>query len=339
MSDIAITIQEIQEIDPHPNADRLEIAKILGTQVVVPKDTHRPGEKVAYFPPDMLLPPDVSARLGVQQYLKHALWEGEKTQCRVAACRLRGVPSYGFVVNIDGWDVTQLYGAKKYEPPEIPGDSIPEHPLFHRYTSIQHYWRYPEAIPEGTPVRITEKIHGTNSRIGLIDGEWVAGSHRIQLKQHDARGRVCRYWKPLEDDQLRDLIRMLSAGGEPVVVFGEIFGPGIQDMDYGGLGYRIFDISIGGEYLDWAELVDECQEIPTVPLFYEGPFSPDLVEEYTHGPTTVTTTGQIRCKFKGREGIVITPLQEQWSDVLQGRMILKSVSADYLDRKGATDNG
>lgn len=57
------------------------------------------------------------------------------------------------------------------------------------------------------------------------------------------------------------------------------------------------------------------------------------VEELTYGPTTV---GSPRCSFKGREGVVITPLTEQWMN--GGRMILKSVSADYLDRKGAEDN-
>ena len=47
----------------------------------------------------------------------------------------------------------------------------------------------------------------------------------------------------------------------------------------------------------------------------------------------------IKSKFKGREGIVITPVVEAYSEVLRGRMILKSKSADYLDRKNAQDNG
>jgi hypothetical protein len=38
------------------------------------------------------------------------------------------------------------------------------------------------------------------------------------------------------------------------------------------------------------------------------------------------------------EGIVVTPVKERFSDVLAGRCILKSVSADYLDRKDAQDN-
>jgi hypothetical protein len=40
---------------------------------------------------------------------------------------------------------------------------------------------------------------------------------------------------------------------------------------------------------------------------------------------------EIKCKFKGREGIVITPLEEQFSDSIGGRLILKAVSSDYYE--------
>jgi hypothetical protein len=81
---------------------------------------------------------------------------------------------------------------------------------------------------------------------------------------------------------------------------------------------------------------DACDKhaVPTVPLLYTGPFSLEGVERLTYGPTTFPN---IKCSFKGREGVVVTPLQEQYSKQLRGRMIVKSVSADYRDRKNATD--
>ena len=75
-----------------------------------------------------------------------------------------------------------------------------------------------------------------------------------------------------------------------------------------------------------------------VPLIYVGPFRADLVQEWTNGPSIVPTAADIRSKFKGREGCVITPLTEVYSRAL-GRLILKSVSADYRARKGAKDEG
>jgi hypothetical protein len=64
-----------------------------------------------------------------------------------------------------------------------------------------------------------------------------------------------------------------------------------------------------------------------------------MVESLTCGETTLVDLSAVKCKFRGREGIVITPVVEAYSEDLRGRMILKSKSADFLDRKNALDNG
>lgn len=340
MSTINVTIEQVASIEPHLNADKLEVAKILGTQTIVPKGQYKAGDRVVFFPPDILIPQDMSQTLGIQKYLKQSEIDGIKCQCRVAACRLRGVPSFGFIISMPyllrayptGSDVSTMWGCLKYEPPQsaldkrrFNGDVATPHPAFHRYTEIEHYWKYPDVIKPGTPVRITEKLHGCNSRVGLIDGQFMCGSNKTNRKKFDNMDRLSLYWEPLEN--LKALLDSLTGN---IIVFGEIYGPGIQDLDYGGPGYRIFDISINGRYLNYKELPTG---IETVPLLYKGPFEPELVEEFTHGPTEI---GKPRCKFKGREGCVITPLVEQW-DISIGRVILKSVSADYLNRKHAKD--
>lgn len=343
MSNLAITVEEVVAIEPHPHATRLEIVKILGTQCVEPIGEYQVGDKVIYFPPDILLPPDVSEDLGVTKYLKHARWDTEKVQCRIAACRLRSVPSYGFIVHLQvdwsvGTDVTSIYEGRKYEPPLPPGDQVIPHEDFPCYTDIQNFWRYSGAFSEGTPVKVTEKLHGTNSRVGVIwDGEWqfMAGSHSVCWEPPS------RYWGPLESKNVLGLINQLCDEKYPVIIYGEIFGSGIQDMDYGltSPGYRVFDIKVNGRFLSHHEMSDACDlcQVEMVPLLYEGPYYKGLVDEYTNGDS-VAATGTIRSKFKGREGVVITPLTEEWSEQLLGRLILKSLSADYLDRKGAQDN-
>ena len=44
-------------------------------------------------------------------------------------------------------------------------------------------------------------------------------------------------------------------------------------------------------------------------------------------------------KFKGREGMVIRPVKERHSEKLPqfGRVVLKSISVDYYERKGGTE--
>lgn len=126
-----------------------------------------------------------------------------------------------------------------------------------------------------------------------------------------------------------------------MVVFGEIFGDGVQDLTYGhGNGkrsFRVFDILVGGEYADYwdmRDLLDDVQAetgiaLEAVPLLYRGPFSYELVDKYTRGQTTLPG-GHVR------EGIVIRPVLERYEDKL-GRVILKSISEDYLLRDNGTE--
>lgn len=706
MSDTPVEVAYVHAVEPHPNADRLEIAKVLGTQFVAQKGNLKVGDLVVYFPPDMLIPEKVAEKLGVADYLKHSVYPGdiEKTRCRIGAIRLRGTASFGFGLPLDdetiakelggrkceiGDDATALFQAVKYQPPEQfqHGDTIRQPEVFHTYTNIQHYYRNTNAMPEGTLVRVTEKLHGcvtsqtrirmsdggskyirnikvgdmvvghvngspvpskvlkvwkngpteswlriefprnrggrgssfgsitctpghhflqadgfykeardlnegdlisflrsdwhlslvqeqillgkilgngtlhrssanyhvefghacseltdwtcrglqdlvadsdhvcesgygslihcarthtshfistkfqdfiidgrktvpswvaseltplavafwymddgslghhagqedranfavcsftdnecqilidglaklgvkatyyvadnysrlrlnaddaerlflliapyippqlqyklperyrghagwlpgssasyktafiqqpissiqtvekkqqrwdletdthnylasnvvthnSNSRVGAVRDngfEFMCGTHHRRVKRDDSMGRQSLYWEPLTDDMAK-MIEFIAVNGQHnVIVFGEIYGAGIQKMDYACLkkrGYRVFDISIDGEYQDWADVKAYCDlyHIPTVPLLYSGPFHADMLDDLTSGPTTMAAPEAIRCGFKGREGVVITPLEESYSPILGGRMILKSVSPDY----------
>ncbi len=343
MSTLKIETVMIESVDPHPNADRLDVITIGGYKICDRKGKYAAGDIVAYFPPDILIPSDIATQLGVAQYLKAAIYPGEskKSNCRVGAIRLRGVPSFGFILKVNepvGKDLTERFHGAKFEPPEpmgnITGLRAKDDIRFHTYTNIENWRKYKNAMPNGLPVRITEKIHGTNSRVGLIAGEYMCGSHKTALKPEDNTGRPSMYWMPLTSD-MKSMLSCISEGRYNVIVFGEIFGSKIQFMDYGITGcggYRVFDISVGGEYLPWEQVVYYCNRfcIPLVPLVYKGAYSPDIVEQLVDGPTMVAPLDQIRCDFKGREGVVITPLKETYSLELNGRLILKAVSVDYL---------
>ena len=345
MSVTKITIERINEVEAHPHADRLDVVQVLGFKVVCGRGQFKVGDAAIFFPPDMLISAAAAEDLGVTKYLKSATYLGDlhKTNCRVSACRLRGIPSHGFIsgpVEHDGpfgTDLTKVYGGYKYEPPVRSGggDALRENAIFHQYTSIENIQRYSDAIPPGTLVRITEKIHGTNARIGKCreEAEWeyMAGSHKVRRKQGTGL-----YWQPFP--LVKDLLDDLCGAEHDVIVFGEIFGQGVQDMDYGvdGKAFRVFDISIDGKYLDWEDVKEACDacNVPTVPLLYVGGYNRTIVEKLTYGPTTFSN---VKGAFKDREGCVITPLKEQYSPHLNGRMILKSVSADYRNRKNPTD--
>ena len=90
MSNFAVTIEKIEEIAPHENADRLELGRVAGMtfQFVVQKDTYKPGDEVIYFPLDSLIPEPLQEDLGVAGYLSKG---------RVRTVELRGMISPGLV--------------------------------------------------------------------------------------------------------------------------------------------------------------------------------------------------------------------------------------------------
>jgi len=359
MSDLIVEVSEISSVEPHPNADRLELATIKGWQTVVPRYTYKTGDIVVYVPVNACMPVELSDALGVTQYLS--------SRGRVKATRLRGEVSYGLIFRIDslpaemkglvrdrwvGDDVAEVLGITKYEPPQQnweKGVSIgckEAHPLFHKYTNINNIKSFPDIL-DSELVVITEKIHGTNSRLGLIrddDGTmtFVAGSHNTQ----HIRERGGLYWDPMTSDLEKVLETLMSrvggSGAASVIIYGEIYGPGIQDLTYGVTApqWRAFDIAVNGAYLDFEQQQEflaqggmvKPGQLPAVPLLCDQPmpFTKERIADLTGGKTALDGGGL-------REGIVIKPVVERTHRKC-GRVILKSISDEYMLRKDGTES-
>lgn len=221
-----------------------------------------------------------------------------------------------------------------------PGQSYKQAFIWQPITSImsinksQQRWDLETETHNYLPSSIV--THNSNSRVGIIDGQYMCGSHTCAKKEtFDGEPTRSIYWKPLTDN-MKDMLRCIAANGQNVIAFGEIYGSKVQFMDYGVFGsdgYALFDISVNGQYLNWDEVVYYATRfcVPLVPLLYKGPFNHELVNHLVDGQTTIGDLVQMRSKFKGREGLVITPLIETHSDILGGRLILKAISVDYLE--------
>jgi RNA ligase (TIGR02306 family) len=330
VSSLIVPIATIDAVKPHPNADRLEIATIKGWQVVVGRGTYQPGDTVVYVPPDAVVPVEWSDKWDVTKYLSKG---------RVRCAKLRGEPSFGFTVSLDhlphftpseigvGDNVADLFGITKYEPPFKPSteDAAPDHPLFVKYTEIENLRHFPDVLQDGEEVVATEKIHGGNVRVGVIDGEMMAGSHRLRRKRPDDLSSSL-YWFPLTQPGVESLLSTLGADHKQVVLYGEVYGR-VQSLHYGienGVAFRAFDLLVDGKYLDWDAFVALCtlHGVPTVPVVYRGPFSLDQIKADSEGQTLVGGTHY-------REGVVVHPVVERHDERI-GRTILKYVSDTYL---------
>jgi RNA ligase (TIGR02306 family) len=328
MSSLIVPVTTIEALKPHPNADRLELAQVLGWQLVVPRGQYQVGQKLVYFPIDTILPLELSEKIGVTKYL---------SKQRIRCAKLRGEPSFGLVIPPDedwplGENVAEFYGARKYEPPVrvTAGDAEKDHPLFVAYTEIENMRNFPALFESGESVILSEKVHGTQCRVGWIEGELMAGSKQVRRKRPEEdrfAGNI--YWFPLSLEPVRTLLETLGRDHRQVILFGEVYGSKIQSFHYGlhgRVGFRVFDLLLDGHYLDWPDFLEICAQhgVETVPVLATLPFDLNEIKRFSEGKTQL-----MQQDAHIREGVVVRPLRER-RDPRLGRVILKYVSDTYL---------
>lgn len=264
-------VVRITSVNPHPNADRLEIARFelkgVGEttyEVVVGKSDFKPGDLAAYFSVDCILPtshPDFA-------FLTKRLDGAGKSHFRLRAARIRKHFSQGLLVpnnfNLNfGDDCSVPYGVTYHEPvvkgtPFTPGFKkvvIQPAPIY----GVDSLKKAPRLFNDGEAVFITEKIHGTNFRFGWVrrkvfgipfGWKFFVGSHRT------VRGTDGKSWYGSDlyaqaADHFK--LRELTKGHKGMVFYGELYGytfdgsPIQPGFPYGrtpttGPGLAIFDI-------------------------------------------------------------------------------------------------
>ena len=354
------------QLEPHPDADLLSIATVKGWQCVVRTEDFKGVKLGVYIPIDSVCPDTPEFEfLGKKKRIKTVKLRGILSQGLLIPAK------EGW---IEGQDIKEEMGIVKWEPPPPPAQFTGKQrsqkdqpPGFDKYTHIQNIKNYPNAfgpqrlgnywwkyfpknwkrvartlkdkvkflVKGPQVVVITEKSHGTNSRFGLIQDQFLVGSHNCSLDTTDMSNIYCQMAVKLDIEQkLRDYINESGQETLNIVIYGEIFGPGIQDLTYDVLEptMRLFDIVVNGHYLDWEEFIVCANKLglEIVDVLYKGTFSMPKVQICTSG-MSVTGNG-----MHIREGCVVKPVKEQFHPKL-GRLILKSINPDYLLRKGGTE--
>ena len=361
MATFDVLVRKLDRIEPHPNADRLDLAVVGDYRCVVGKGQFRAGDLVAYLPEASILPTRLIEDLGLVGKLA-----GPQAN-RVHPVRLRGALSQGVVISArEGWvlcqSVMKELGVSKFIP-EIPAEMLGSAYALEEHErlsfDIENIKAYPGLFHAGESVVFTEKLHGVFMAIGAVPPGLARPGcgHRDGLSFVSSKGLLAdrMAFKLGEENAANPYVaaadrlglhavvqKMASNWGTSVWILGEMFGMGIQDLAYGQLAgkpsFRIFAIVLGLEHGDPVYLDDVKLEalithfhLERVPVLYRGQFSAEAVAMYTSGRETVS--GQ---RKHMREGIVITPCTERSTSEI-GRLVLKSVSEEYLLRKGGTE--
>jgi RNA ligase (TIGR02306 family) len=195
---------------------------------------------------------------------------------------------------LEGTDLMELMKIFKYEPPAVQIQLSSGRKLkYYQNQNFGIYYKFPNIknvkgmFNENDFVEITRKIHGTNARYGIVkksklsiwdkvkrffgneyvEYEYVYGSHNVE-KGSDSQGFYSTdVWKTIADkynirEKLWEFFKMYKEYyniKEGIVIYGEIYGAGIQkNYDYGlkDIEYAGFDVTINGEYYDTPKSFD-----------------------------------------------------------------------------------
>lgn len=373
MFDVLVT--RINDILPHPNADAIEFAVIGGYHsIVAKKDNFRKDDLVVYIPEQSVVPEYILKRMNLWDYDKNRGKLAGSMGNRVRATRLRGELSQGLTMKIiphptdgfafvesdtdkvafeEGKDVADFLGIQKYEEPipvALVGEVFSFDVGFIPHFDVENIKKFPNILELGEEVVFDEKIHGTCSGLTLlpkgISHPEAFGVNRnilIYSKGLGAKG-ICLKNNEANANNLyvrsfRNVVAKLEhmEVETPLHVFGETFGPGVQDLHYtDSVTFRVFAIGKGLRADVYWYNVDEREDFvhnviheQLVPVLYRGPFTWEKVAEFTNGKTTMG-------KDHIREGIVIQPAKTRMFMQIN-RVLLKSISEDYLLRKNGSE--
>lgn len=237
------TIEKINVLREHPNADKLEIVEVLGYQCVVPKGLHKEGDIIVYIQPDVVLPNDQE---WAEEYIKYS-------PKRVKAVKLRGIFSEGVVaslskfdihnmksffgisftgVNYDdyiGREISEEIGVTKYEPPLPPNESaVGGLPYQMAKTDEERFENLGDKLPYGEVVDITLKIDGQSATYGynVEDDKFFVTGRRFEIDAEEEN----RY--SIHAPKVKEAIISYCKKYNISLAFrGESYGNGIQGSE------------------------------------------------------------------------------------------------------------
>lgn len=267
------TVRTIDDIQPIPGADRIEVAKLGGWQSIVTKNKYKVGEKVVYAEIDSAIP--LNETIDSDGSLAK---RGSKTLDGVEyhilkTVKLRGTISQGLVFPLSvlgeyaeaaevGDDVSEILGIIKYDPFEpkwiIRGGTGQDKLAKLKERDKNIIGSFPTEFARKTDSERVQNL--TNCFSELKKHNWVAtekiDGQSITLINDGGKVRVAtRNWEvenhPAKDWAIANgFLRFIPEGW---AVQGEWAGPKVQNNRLGLSANRLFVFSLwkDGQLTDW----------------------------------------------------------------------------------------
>lgn len=343
------SIQIIKDIKPIEGAELIEVAQILGWNVVVKKGDFAIGNKVVYCEIDSILPdrPEFEFLKPRGMRIKTIRLKGQISQGICFPVHILSEPFLPYDLAIDnpyelyeGADVTDILGITKYEPVMpacLSGIAKGKFPSFIPKTDETRVQVLQEVLDKykGTECYITEKLDGSSATFYIKDGEFGVCSRNLELLEDSEN----TFWKVARELDIETKLRSI---GRNIALQGELIGDGIQGNKLKIKGHTVrffnaFDID-KFEYLnffDFSELINKI-DLYTVPVIDYKYFLNNDIDSIV----SMATIKSDLCKDVWAEGIVIRPYTEILDFKLSnmqfhnGRLSFKAINPEFLLKYG-----
>jgi RNA ligase (TIGR02306 family) len=202
-------VARINEIKSIEGADNIELGVIGGWNCIIKKDSHKVDDLVVVATTDAVIPQELSDSMNVTNYLR----KGQ----RVRTVKLRGVYSECLIIPIsiaakatgfantkfdEGTDLMETLKIFKYEPPAVQVQLSSGRKLkYYQNQNFGIYYKFPNIknvngmFNETDVVEVSRKIHGTNSRYGIVRKSKLSIWDKVKRKLNSVLGIGGDSWK------------------------------------------------------------------------------------------------------------------------------------------------
>jgi RNA ligase (TIGR02306 family) len=327
------TIQVITDLVKHPNADTLDIATVLGWQIVVKTGEFKVGDKVILVEIDSVCPERPEF-----EFLR-------PRKFRVKTIKLRGILSQGLLLPLsllqqeyyeEGMDVSELIGVTHYQKP-VPGEggaciggrrkgNFPAYVPRTDEPNVQSDLKVLVELHE-LEYYATIKMDGTSGTFSCKDEDLNICSRNWAYQEPNEGEKSTVHWQV---ERRYNISSILKDYGKNIAIQGEICGPGVQKNPSGlkEIDFFVFDVwEIDQQrYFTYQGIEQFCKYygLKMVPIDRIGIFNFTLEELLR------MAEGYYEGTKNRREGIVIRPLEPIFSPSLRRRLSFKVKNNVYL---------
>jgi len=279
------SVEKVLEVNEHPNADRLELVKVLGWEVVVQKGLHKVGDLVCFITIDTIVPSiltfdfmenkkfrvkPIKLRKKVSNGLLLPLSEVKQAMRELKSANLVSYPS----VMPNGWlnegaDISNYLGIAKYEKPVpacLSGNTIGYRPSYIKKTDEDNLRNDVDLFNQLMDGRIVVSIKVDGSSWSCFfdpNGKFHVCSRKMDIERNPNN----TFWKIAIDLDLENKIKEICPD---VCIQGELYGEGVNGNHLGIKGQKLAVFNLwhikNGSYLDTPQFnrLTKLLDAPTV---------------------------------------------------------------------------